>query len=257
MVKHCFLALMLGAAIGGCASTYKGVIKPTPDLKSLSPELESMTDAAIDHLLSTNAEPSFPAVVAIAKLNAGYSHRYSDRDSALRLEMPSGDETEAWRKAAEAAKLGNMPLVDQVHVINPLIARQSPTLKQLRDSAALLHATMLVVYAQGDSADSGYNSAAIAYWSIIGLFLVPGDTVGHHTACYGLVMDTRTGYILAVLEGDSKKEENVLPGAVQIARRRTEAQAQAEALERLQRRFTEALTSLGRGGDEPAAATAQ
>lgn len=250
--------MMLCAAVGGCASTYKGVIKPTPDLKSLSPELETMTDAAIDHLLSTNVEPDFPAVVAVAKLNAGQSYRgYYARDARLTLEMPSGDETAAWRKAADAAKVGDRPLVDQVHVVNPLIARQTPSLKELRDSAALLHANMLVVYAQGDSADSGYNSAAIAYWSIIGLFLVPGDTVGHHTACYGLVMDTRTGYILAVLDGDSKKEENVLPGAVQIARRRTESQAQAEALDRLQARFTEALTAIAKGRKEPVAASAQ
>ncbi|HKQ48741.1 MAG TPA: hypothetical protein VJZ71_11785 [Phycisphaerae bacterium] len=243
--------------IPGCANEYKGVIKPTPDLKSLSPELENMTDAAIDHLLSTNVEPDFPAVVAVAKLNAGYSHPFYNRQDSLSLEMPSGDETDAWRKAADAARFGNLALVDQVHVVNPLISRRAPTLKELRDSAALLHANLLVVYAQGDSADSGYNSAAIAYWSIIGLFLVPGDTVGHHTACYGLVMDTRTGYILAVLDGDSKKEENVLPGAVPIARRRTQSQAQAQALERLQKRFTEALVSLGRGGDEPAAAKAQ
>ncbi len=247
----------MATSFTGCASTYKGVIKPTPNLTSLSPELENMSDAAIDHLLTSSAKPNFPAVVAIAKLSGGKSYRYpyGSSDSTLTLEMPGGEETEAWRKAAIEAKYSGMPVVDQVHVVNPLIARRTPNLKELRDSAALLHANVLVVYAQGDNADSGYNSAAIAYWSIVGLFLVPGDTVGHQTAYYGLIMDTRTGYILGVLEGDSKKEENVLPGAVEIARRRTESQAQAEALGRLQKRFTETLVAIA-GVDRESASVA-
>ncbi len=58
-------------------------------------------------------------------------------------------------------------------------------------------------------------------------------------------MDTRTGAILAAVEGDSKREEHVLPGAVSIAKRRTRKESRNEAIQRLQDNVLRALAALG------------
>ena len=79
-----------------------------------------------------------------------------------------------------------------------------------------------------------------------GLFApsVPGNTVGHYTACQGVLVDTRSGFILATVEGEAVREENVLPGAVDIARDRIRRQAQTEAVASLHDNFRKTLAAL-------------
>ena len=103
---------------------------------------------------------------------------------------------------------------------------------------------MLLVYIQEDTWAGGYNSAAMAYWTIVGMFLVPGNTVGHHSVCEGVIVDIRTGAILATVAAEGKREENVLPGAVSIARRRTRQQSRSEAVTRFQEDFHRILDEL-------------
>jgi len=235
--------LVLNAA--GCAS-YKSLVKPVTTLSVLSPELEDLSDFTIETYLAADARPAFPSTLAVAKVLSPKRARYYRNPDAARgqVEILRGDEAQGWRGMVGSWENRDETLIEQVQLISPLIVGDPVNLKSLRDAAALLHAPLLFVYIQDDNSSEGYNSAAMAYWTIVGLFLVPGNTVGHYTVCQGVLVDTRSGFILATTEGEAKREEHVLAGAVEIARDRVRERAQAEAVAALQDNFRETLAGL-------------
>jgi hypothetical protein len=189
----------------------------------------------------------FPSVLAVAKVRLPEAPYYGDRDeSNPSLEILRGGEADGWRGMTGPVAGGGQTLLEQVQMVSPLIVNKPMTLKSLRDAAALLHAPMLLVYLQDDNHSEGYNDAAMAYWTIVGVFVVPGNTVGHYTTCQGVLVDTRSGFILATAEGEARREENVLPGALEIARDRVRREAQAEAVTALQKHVRETVAGLAR-----------
>jgi len=247
--NYATITVMLSCVLSGCES-YEGVVRPAPRLNVLSPELQNLTDAAIEVYLKADVKPAFPAVLAVARLvPQGYGHyRYSRHGSTgasdLHLDVVRGREAEAWQGMVDVQTDDSRRPLAQVQFISRLLSEGRPNLKGLRDAAALLHAPLLLIYTQLDSHDEGYNSAAIGYWSIIGLFTIPGNTVGHHSVCQGLLIDTQSGFILATCMGEGKREENVLAGAVDIAADRTCNEARAEAVEQFQDNFRRTLLKL-------------
>ena len=236
---------VLSPHLAGCAS-YKSVVKPVPQLSVLSAELENLTDVAVETYLKADVHPVFPSVLAVAKVRLPKALHYRYGQEQTSLEILRGDEAQGWRRMTGPLAGGGKTLLEQVQLVSPLIVTKPTTLKRLRDSAALVHAPLLLVYLQDDNHSGGYNDGAMAYWTIVGLFVVPGNTVGHYTTCQGVLVDTRSGFILATAEGEAKREENVLPGAVNIARDRVRRQAQAEAVADLQSNFRETLSGLAR-----------
>ena len=230
--KMCVVVITL--LMSGCAASYRGIVRPVPQLAALSPELENLTDARIETYLKANARPVFPSVLAVAKIGSGH-----------KLLILRGEEAEGWQKLASLHDKG-AGIISQVHLLGSLLVNGEPSLKQLRDAAARVHAPLLLVYMQTDDAEDGYNDAAMAYWSIVGLFLVPGNTVGRYSVCQAVLVDTRTGTVLATAGGEAQREENVLYGAVDIARKRTAEEAQSEAVSKLQGEVSEALAGLWR-----------
>ncbi len=237
------IAVMLITTWTGCGAAYKPLVRPTPNVSILSPELENLTDNVIETYLRADVRPVFPTVLAVAKLSLA-SPYYRARGAAPQLAVLRGDEAEGWRRLTEEGEGEGPQLLEQVQFLNPMLVDGAPTLKSLRNGAALLHAPLLLVYMQDDDARQGYNAAAMAYWTIIGLFIVPGHTVGHHTVCQGVLVDTRSGFILATVDGEAKYEEHVLPGAVGIAADRVERKAHAQAVAKTQENFSVTLTGL-------------
>jgi hypothetical protein len=229
-------AVLLSLLFSGCAASYKKCVRPTPTLARLSPELANLTDEKIELYLRSNVRPAFPTVLAIAKLTS----RYSD---SFVLTPIRGQEAGGWQKLAGPGRS-----ISQVHFLNPLLMENSLTLKKLRDGAALTHAPLLLVYLQTDNSSQGYNSSAIAYWSIVGLFVVPGNTVGHYSVCQAILVDTRTGVVLATDQTDSICEENVLAGAVDIASERVEKQSLSNSVAELQSNFRVTIREMDRSG---------
>ncbi len=236
MKNRGLVLILLLVIFAGCAS-YQKCVKPTPALSRLSPELANLTDEKIDLYLRSNVKPAFPTVLAVAKLTSGYSWRSSS--SSPTLETIRGEEAAKWRKMAGPGRS-----ISQVHFLNPLLMEAPLTLKKLRDAAALTHAPLLMVYLQTENSSSGYNSAAIAYWSIIGLFVVPGNTVGHYAVCQAILVDTRTGVLLATDQTESIREENVLAGAVDIARERVEKETIDDSVATLQNNFHQIIREM-------------
>ena len=245
LVRVVLAWLPLSLLLSGCGAPYKGIVKPVTSLSKLSPELENLSDFAIDAHLKGDVQPVFPCSLAIAKLQTPRTWSgYASSEKAV-LVVPGGDEAAAWRKLADPSPDGASP-IDQVHFISGLLAESQPTLKNLRDAAALVRAPLLLVYLQADTSDSGYNDAAMAYWTFIGLFVVPGNRVGHYTACQAVLVDTRTGMVVATADGEGQREEDVLPGAVDIAEDRVEREAQAEALKAVQANVRQVILELSR-----------
>ncbi|MCH7812680.1 MAG: hypothetical protein IID40_01540 [Planctomycetes bacterium] len=233
----------LSLHLAGCAS-YQSIVKPVPQLSVLSPELENLTDVAVETYLTADVRPVFPSVLAVAKVRLPHNPYYRGPAREPSLEVLRGDEADGWRRLIGPVAGDGQALLDQVQMISPLIAESPLDLKTLRTSAALLHAPLLLVYLQDDGHSQGYNDAAMAYWTIIGLFVVPGHTVGHYTTCQGVLVDTRSGFILATAQGEGLREEHVLPGAVNIARDRVRREAQSEAIAALQKDLRATLASL-------------
>jgi hypothetical protein len=230
----------------GCAESYESVVRPVPKMTLLSPELQNLSDFKVETYLTADARPVFPTTLAIAKMpspDRGYYRRAEDAQTDP-VEMLRGPEAEGWRSLAGDLRAGGTVVVEQVQLVSPLIAPTPVTLKGLRDAAALLHAPLLFVYVQDDDSSEGYNDAAMAYWSLVGLFVVPGNTVGHYTVCQGVLVDTRSGFILATAEGEAVREEDVLAGAVDIARDRVRREARAAAIADLQANMRQTLVHL-------------
>lgn len=239
------LALVLPAIACGCA-TYSGVVKPVPRLGALSPELEQLTDKKIETFLASNAEVSFPTVLAVAKVKSIAGRRWyrSGDEPGLLLETIHGDEARGWESFTKSHREGDQPIITQVQFVSPLLVSGDATLKNLRDAAARLHAPLLLAYTQVDRTESGYNEAAIVYWTIVGWFLVPGHTVGHHSVCQGVLVDTRTGSIVSTIQSEGKDEEYVIGAALSIARKRIREKAHNEAVTNLHSEFKQAVVAV-------------
>ena len=233
-----------GLVLTGCMATYSPMVRPIPRLSVLSPELENLTDAKIETYLTADVRPVFPSVLAVAKVAPVRSWNDGAWEIRLEVQVLRGDEAEGWRNMAGSREGGGKGVLEQVQFVSPMLTGGDASLKTLRDAAALLHAPLLLVYMQENNAAEGYNDAAMAYWTIVGLFCVPGNTVGHYSVCQAILIDTRSGFILATAEGESKREENVLPGAVDIAAERVRRESRAEAAGRLQEQFRSVLLDL-------------
>jgi hypothetical protein len=231
---------------GGCAEPYKNIVRPVPKMSLLSPELENLSDFKVETYLTADARPVFPTTLAVAKMGSSERRYYRSAEDRKNdpVEMLRGVEAEGWRSLPGDLRAGGTRVLEQVQLVSPLVAPTPVTLKGLRDAAALLHAPLLFVYVQDDQSSEGYNDAAMAYWTLVGLFVVPGHTVGHYTVCQGVLVDTRSGFILATAEGEALREENVLPGAVEIASDRVRREAQVAAVVDLQTKFRETLVQL-------------
>jgi len=100
--SYATVTVLLSCVLSGCAS-YDGVVRPAPRLNVLSPELQNLTDAAIEVYLKADVKPAFPTVLAVARLvpqgRGYYRHsRYVRPDtSRLQLDTVRGPTTKRYQ----------------------------------------------------------------------------------------------------------------------------------------------------------------
>jgi hypothetical protein len=171
---------------------------------------KSMTDGDIARLLDVQVRAKLPTSLAVAKLQSycgGYQPHLVEIDA---------DELQAWESVAKAQR--------QIVGVQPVttlgLESERPTLYSLRTAAARLHCELLLVYFQVDSQVDNFNDAAVLYWSIVGLWTVPGDEVEHKTVIQAVLLDCRTGMILGTATGD-RHAKKLCPAAF-VAQRKTE-----------------------------------
>jgi hypothetical protein len=120
-----------------------------------------------------------------------------------------------------------------VEIPSMLLEVNQPELTDFRAAAARMRCDLLLLYGQADSWVTNYNGAAGFYWTLVGIWLVPGNTLEHETALQAILVDTRTGAILASAGGRARDRMVCPLGYVSIARDRLRREVPAEAFERL------------------------
>jgi hypothetical protein len=224
--------LVLSAALAGCESHY-ALVEPVADMlrsgvvndPRQAARLErAMTDRDIANLLDADIRAKLPTAIAVAKLTSdcgGFQPRLGRLDAKELL---------AWEKAIEG-----QAMVRGVHPVTALAhAGDSPTLHSLRVAAARMNCELVLVYLQSDSSVNNLNDAAVLYWTILGLWTVPGSVLEHKTVMQAVLVDSRTGAILGTATGDAHLKRTY-PAAFEDQRRaEMEKEAPAQALGDLQ-----------------------
>jgi len=227
--------LLLAAAAHGCASHHalpaveanlqrSGVIADPRQAARLA---RSMTNGEIAALLDVDVRARLPSAVAVAALTsrcAGFQPV---------LKPLSAEELAGWAEAVKAHRdvPGVLPITRLVH------RDDRPTLHSLRTAAARLNCELLLVYLQADSEVDNYNAAAALYWTLVGLWLVPGNVYEHQTVMQAILVDCRTGMILGTAAGDSRRKRLYPLAFKRIQRDRLYGRTAAEALSELQKSF--------------------
>ena len=234
-MKHVIVALLAAAlAMCGCASDYKlaapltlaesGVINDRARAAKLE---QAMTDSSIADLLDVDIRAKLPAAVAVARLQ-----------SLCRGYQPALVTIDAKELAGWEQTIADQQYVRGVHPVTPLVhGSQRPTLHSLRVAAAKLKCELILVYLQGDSSVDNYNDAAALYWTLVGLWLVPGNVYEHRTVMQAVLVDARTGVILGTATGDSHHKQAYAAAYKDIVRDKLSSKAPAEALADLQKVF--------------------
>jgi len=208
MTRHAIALLLLAGLLSGCATRHMlgvpfadlgkaGLINDPEQVSRLE---KSITDGEIAKLLDLDVRAKLPTSLAVAKLR---SECPAYQPHLVRIDA---DEMQTWEKIASKHKrvLGVQP-VSNLSMGNSL-GEPRLTLRSLRVAAARLHCELLLVYMQGDSAVDNFNDAAVLYWSVVGLWLVPGNELAHKTVMQAILVDCRTGIILGTATGSSHKK---------------------------------------------------
>lgn len=236
----CTIVLM-SALLGGCG-THHAMAPMAPPAAALAraaflgstdpAELEqALTDRNIATRLNADVRAKLPTSLAVAKLSVGYAY--------AQVEAIDTEELKGWEKAvaAQALLTGVQPLsslaVPQVRTRRHEY-RPGTTLHGLRAAAATQKCELLLVYVRADSEVENLNDAAILYWTVLGLFVVPGTELEHKTVMQAILVDTRTGTILGTATGDSHLKKTTSAVMTGIEQGKMEKQAPEESLKDLQ-----------------------
>jgi hypothetical protein len=232
-MKTTAMAVLIVAAgiFGGCAS-HGAMQAPVADFhranllnQEQARQLEqSLTDTDIARLLDVRVQAKLPTSLAVARLRSHCSGY-----------QPYLDQIDAQELNDWEALVKGQPQITGVQPITGFqIQGESLTLHSLRTAAAQLHCELLLVYIQADSELDNFNDAAVLYWSIAGLWVVPGNQVEHKTVAQAVLLDCRTGMILGTATGDHHAKR-ICPAAF-VDQRKTELskESQSRALADLQ-----------------------
>jgi rhombotail lipoprotein len=229
------LVLGLAGAAGGCQAhcCEMAPINSKPahglvdDAKQVSQLEKAITDGDIARLLDVDIRAKLPTPLAIARVQACYGG-YVSTDEI------DADELKAWDAVARNYReITGVTPVARVALGGGLHDRI--TLHSLREQAARAHCELLLVYVQADRSTDNFNDASVLYWSIIGLWVVPGDHLEHRTVMQALLLDCRTGMILGTATGDSHERTDVPAAFADNHKTMLETTAHAKALADLQK----------------------
>ncbi len=90
--------------------------------------------------------------------------------------------------------------------IEPLISfgPGSSDLTRIRKCAAALGADILFVYTKNNVIEDFYNPMALGYFTGVGLFCLPGNSIQATAAAQGLLIDVKSGFPLAMVSVNAK-----------------------------------------------------
>ena len=202
----------------------------------------AMTDRDIARLLDARITARLPTKMAVAGLLASCGSIYG-------MKTISARELEGWERAA--AGLGPILGIQPVAVL--ATGKDHVSLHDLRTSAARMGCELLLVYVESESTVDNFNDAAVLYWTLIGIWLVPGNVFEHRTVVQGILLDTRTGAILGTATGDAHLKRLTPLAFVSIQRDKLSREAPAQAMDDFQKAGKTLLEDVARTAAKPPA----
>jgi hypothetical protein len=149
---------------------------------------------------------TFPAgIVAVHVQAPKYRDYYTDRQGGVygygRYSVLFAKEVET---DADFDRIGKLPQVGSIATLNSLLLPQNlQSDVELRDAAARLKADLILLYTFDTSF---HNNDASETLNVVSLGLFPDREVTVNVMASALVIDTRTGFIYAVLESNEKRQ---------------------------------------------------
>ncbi len=204
---RCFLyfVFFLGAVVfSGCGMRY---VTPGAgaELSALAEtDLSQLTDTDIQEILDRKPVSPFPAIMGYVRLQSrGYrSYSYGSYGHGRYSVLPTRDiETDA-----DFKKLVNLPMIsDVVPLSRALIPQKLDSHKQLRLSAAQLHADLLLVY----TLDTVFRikDHDIGPLGVITLGFLPNHEARITTTASAVLFDVRTAYVYGLVEATEYEKQ--------------------------------------------------
>lgn len=231
------IALMF-APLAGCH--YAGVHRPTVEMGIFSAEV---SDAELAAWLDTKPVLSLPSDLLVVRLRGNEPYAYSG-EQVGGVEPPTESEAALWRSLANLRGESDRPVVGAVSIAGPVMVAGKSQLSSLRAAAARARCPLIFAYTCVDNSEEGYNDASLLYWTIVGLWVAPGTVIGYYSAAQGVLIDTRTGQIVAIVDGECKHEESVTAAARDIAKTRARNNARDQAVARMHESLKTRLAKL-------------
>jgi hypothetical protein len=203
------------------------------DMNLLGANREAQTDASIAEALAKRPLASFPASIAVARVQApGYGSQTAQSWGTGSYSIVITHDIE---KDEQLAHLAKMPMVQGVAMMNrTLLPSTLNSDYELRHAAAMLHADMLLVY----TIDTAFYVKDMAEpLSVITLGLSPNQQARVVTTASAVLMDTRNGYVYGVCDATEMRNQLASAwtstSAVDDARRAAESAAFDKLVDKL------------------------
>lgn len=210
----------------GCAGKY---VTPGAGV-----DLSAISDSTIRSAMEAEAAATFPARIAIARVQGPGYRSYSAASygtgafSLVTVRDVESDE--------DIDRLAGLPQVAAVTSLNKMVV--SPSLQSTRDlraGAASLKADMVFVYSL--DTDFWIDRKNIGPFSAISLGFAPKNRAYVTTTASAALLDTRTGFVYGLAEGTAREDRSAHSwnkrAAVDEVRRRTESKAFEDLVVRL------------------------
>lgn len=198
------LATLAVATLAGCGTDIQTTsgrayldAYEVPASSAVAPGGDETIDAKVRRIAAVEPILRFPARIGLARIENG------------ELTGIPGAEAEAWMAGAERLGVGLGELVPLSRLVAEMVADPVPqaagqwtppeerihqTMEKIRLGAARQHLDAVLVYeVYGRSAQSGNLLSALNV-TIIGAFLLPGESIGAEGLASALLLDVRNGY---------------------------------------------------------------
>ncbi len=223
----------------GCGAAYTTPGGPADFSKlGLTPDQKAaLTDRSVQRLLDKKPLVTFPAYIAVARVQASnYTNYYFTHTISYAPYSGGGDysvitthdvETDDdFRQIATLPDIAGLAPIRRILLSGKLVGDL-----ELREAAAKIHANLLLIYTFDTAFDVETHVAPL---SVISLGLFPNENAKVTCTASALLMDTSNGYIYSVLEGSATEHQPAnawtSDEAVDDARQRAERKAFADLI---------------------------
>ncbi|HSU68642.1 MAG TPA: hypothetical protein VLJ39_17305 [Tepidisphaeraceae bacterium] len=218
-------ALLIGAALCGCASTY-AVPGRGAEMRMFGAERDQLSDGSVVKTLSKRPLAELPTTIAVVRVqSSGYSSATAQGWGSGAYSVVTQRDIE--NQEDKLKEIRKLPMVSDVAPLNRLLLpTEFHSDLELRQAAASLHADMLLVY----TLDTTFNVEDVAApLTVVSLGLSPNQVAHVGCTASAVLLDTRNGYVYGLAEA-TERQSQLASGwtneaAVDQTRRRVEAKA--------------------------------